>query len=441
MYTHSRLVAEREVAFTLFTSVGYTWTTGLATQRRDGDNLDIDPKVPVLTSESLKDFKTYQRAVQATWLSLSEEEQKRLGPKLYRNLLGAKTSVSIFIEQLDPALLTGTDGPAKLLAELENGRFQRTGFQEMPRAYETFYEKTVFQRGGLEPMAMYLTAIEVAKRDLEAVDPKTKISQNELGYHALKNSGLSREEQRMVLSRADETYDFAKISQTLKNLFPRGTHTGRQTEQHQTRHRQRRAPPRFRQGSRWAQLAAEEYDYDDEEQTYEDAMWVQDDQGYWYEWSDEQHSYVCYDDFPETHDESNAFFLEDAVDEWMAEEDPSYNESLVTMRQSRDTMNRLRSARGFLKGKIDGVLEESSGPSMQTGKGKGKTKGKGKGRGRPVVRCKNCGRTDHDSADCPQMQVDGGSSSSSIAPRSLWTPRSNGKGKGGGRKGKRQFGM
>ena len=202
----------------------------------------------MLTGESLKDFKTYQRAVQATWLSLSEEEQKRLGPKLYRNLLGAKTSVSIFIEQLDPALLTGTDGPAKLLAELENGRFQKIGFQEMPRAYETFYEKTVFQRGGLEPMAMYLTAIEVAQRDLEAVDTKTKISQNELGYHALKNSGLSREEQRMVLSRAEETYDFARISQTLKNLFPRGTHTGRQTGQHQTRHQQRRAPPRFRQG-------------------------------------------------------------------------------------------------------------------------------------------------------------------------------------------------
>ena len=53
----------------------------------------------------------------------------------------------------------------------------------------------------------------------------------------------------MVLSRADETYDFAR---------------------HQTRHQQRRAPLRFRQGSRWAHLAAEEYDYDDEEQTYED---------------------------------------------------------------------------------------------------------------------------------------------------------------------------
>ena len=179
----------------------------------------------------------------------------------------------------------------------------------MPRAYETFYEKTVFQRNGLEPMAMYLTAIEVAKRDLEAVDTKTKISQNELGYHALKNSGLSREEQRIVLSRADETYDFTKISRTLKNLFPRGTHTGRQTGQHQTRHQQRGALPRSRTGSRWVHLAAEEYDCDDEEQTYEDAMWVQDDQGYWYEWSDDQYSYVCYDDSSETYDESDAFFL------------------------------------------------------------------------------------------------------------------------------------
>ena len=65
------------------------------------DNLYIDPKVPMLIGESLKDFKTYLRAVQATWLSLNEEEQKRLGPKLYRDLLGAWTSVSVFIEQLE----------------------------------------------------------------------------------------------------------------------------------------------------------------------------------------------------------------------------------------------------------------------------------------------------------------------------------------------------
>ena len=55
MYTHSRLVAEREVAFTLFIFVGYTWSTGLAPREEMVDNLDIDPKVPVLTGESLKD--------------------------------------------------------------------------------------------------------------------------------------------------------------------------------------------------------------------------------------------------------------------------------------------------------------------------------------------------------------------------------------------------
>ena len=99
----------------------------------------------------------------------------------------------------------------------------------MPRAYETLHEKTVFfQRVGQEPTATCSTALEVAKRHLEAVDTATKISQNELGYHALKYSGLFRDAQRVV-SRAEETYDFVKISQTLKNLFSRGTHTHTQT--------------------------------------------------------------------------------------------------------------------------------------------------------------------------------------------------------------------
>ena len=162
----------------------------------------------------------------------------------------------------------------------------------------------------------------------------------------------------MVLSRAEETCDFARISQTLKNLFFPVEHTLEGIRDNIKRDMNN---------------AEHHHDFVKDHAGH---TWVQDDQGYWYEWSDEQHSYVCYDDSSETHDDSDAFLLEDAVDEWMAEEDPSYNESLVTMRQSRDTMNRLRSARGFFKGKIDGVLEESSGPGMRKGKGKGKTKGK-----------------------------------------------------------------
>ena len=101
------------------------------------------------------------------------------------------------IEQLDPALLTGTDGPAKLLAELEIGRFQRTGFQEMPRAYETLWENSVSTRWfGANGRCIWQQS-RLRSEIWRLSIPKTKISQNELGYHALKNSGLSREEQRM----------------------------------------------------------------------------------------------------------------------------------------------------------------------------------------------------------------------------------------------------
>ena len=230
------------MAFTLFTFVGYTWSTGLVPQRRDGGQSRYRSKG---SSAHRREFERFQDlptcSASHVVVAQSRGSETSRTETLSQSAWCQDECVN-FHRTVGPCTVD-RDGPAKLLAELENGRFQRTGFQEMPRAYETFYEKTVFQRGGLEPMAMYLTAIEVAKRDLEAVDTKTKISQNELGYHALKNSGLSREEQRMVLSRADETYDFAKISQTLKNLFPCGTHTGRQTGQHQTRHQQRRAPP------------------------------------------------------------------------------------------------------------------------------------------------------------------------------------------------------
>eukprot|EP00959_Pyramimonas_sp_CCMP1952_P076809 1605180-Pyramimonas_sp.AAC.1 len=57
-------------------------------------NSAVDPKIPVLKGETLKDFTRYKRAVQAAELSCESSEQKRaLGPKLYRNLLGADNSI------------------------------------------------------------------------------------------------------------------------------------------------------------------------------------------------------------------------------------------------------------------------------------------------------------------------------------------------------------
>ena len=184
----------------------------------------IDAKVSVLGGESLKDYTRFKRSVEASILACEkDEERKSLGPRLYKNLLALNNSISVLVEQEDPAKFSDTDGARKLLDFLEKERFAKTGFREMPKVYDKFYENVRFEIKGSEPMAAFCTAMEVAKRDLEGVDAETKISANTLGYMTLKKSGLSKEEKNLVLARADETFNFAKVSTTLKNLFPSGS--------------------------------------------------------------------------------------------------------------------------------------------------------------------------------------------------------------------------
>ena len=112
------------------------------------EHQDVDPKVPVLHGESLKDFVRYRRAVEAAHFSMTEDEQKRLGPKLYQNLLGVKTSVPVLIEQLEPKDLLGADGAAKLIKYLVDHRFGTTSFREMPRVYDAFLRRHDLQEDG-----------------------------------------------------------------------------------------------------------------------------------------------------------------------------------------------------------------------------------------------------------------------------------------------------
>ena len=99
-------------------------------------------------------------------------------------------------------------------------------------------------------------------------------------------------------------------------------------------------------------------------------------------------------------------YIADEVDEALAEWDGDYQAMLISMKQSRDKMNKMRIARGFFKGKFDGMIEEESGepnggksfPSKGS-KGKGSSKGSGGKKG--GRRCFKCGRFDHIVADCP----------------------------------------
>ena len=95
----------------------------------------------------------YKRLVQAAAPSCDEGDQKTLGPRLYKNLLGLNSSISLLIEQEDPNDFKGEEGANMLLDFLETKRFNRSALRDLPRAFDEFFEETAFQKKGPEPMA------------------------------------------------------------------------------------------------------------------------------------------------------------------------------------------------------------------------------------------------------------------------------------------------
>ena len=161
-------------------------------------------------------------------------------------------------------------GEEEALAELEKHKDVICGVKraapETPKEGEAKEGET--EDKGSEPMVAYCTAMEVAKRDLENVDEDTKIRSNTLGYMVLNKSGLDREEKNLVLARADDTFDFTKVSTTLKNLFPSGSKS------------RSGGGLRPREPRRWAYSVE---DGEEEAEDYDDDYWTQDADGYWYE--------------------------------------------------------------------------------------------------------------------------------------------------------------
>ncbi|CAK0822266.1 unnamed protein product, partial [Prorocentrum cordatum] len=313
----------------------------------DNFNSSVDPKIPVLKGETLKDFTRYKRAVQA-----------------------AELGCDVLIEQTDPRDYAVEDGANVLLKLLETERFVKSSFRELPKAFDTFFDLAHFERKGEEPLAAFCTAMEVARRNLEEVDPDTK-------------------------ARADETFNFVKISTTRKNLFPRGG----------CRHRGQGN----RTGWKWTMHANDtENGQADGEDPHRGKHWVQDDDGYWYECDDDRGLYTCTEEDEEGDwDSSHLFYLEDEADTFLAGEDDDYHQTLVTTRESRLKMNQLRAAKGFFKRRIDGVVDESAAAG---GHAAGKHLGKGNGKG------KDGGKSKDKRCSRPELEV---MISSDVVPASL----------------------
>ena len=74
----------------------------------------------------------------------------------------------------------------------------------------------------------------------------------------------------------------------------------------------------------------------------DDNQYVQDDDGYWYVWDNVQDAYISYSDTDEHLQE--LFYIEDEVDQYLANRNDDYMQNLVTLRKCREYMNKFRSS-------------------------------------------------------------------------------------------------
>lgn len=112
---------------------------------------DTVPEVAALRGDNHKDDKTYHRAVTNMALTLDEDGLRKLGTRLYRNLLGVGNRISVLVEQLDPKTLMVRRGVRHLYGASRH-------FSARPHAHGVFFESSHFRGHGDDPMSAFLTA-------------------------------------------------------------------------------------------------------------------------------------------------------------------------------------------------------------------------------------------------------------------------------------------
>ena len=394
---------------------------------------DVDPKVPALLGTSRTEWKRFRRAVESWFLSQTAEHDaqklasihKGLGPALYRNLLAAEIDVAALVEAQDPRTFAVEGGVEALLKLLETGRFSESKLRELPRILRHFYRGALrFRPGGEEPMRRFIAECRRAKAEMVAADSSCDIGDGAFCFWILEFSSLSEAEQTYLIGQCGQKYDLEQICTALINLFPNGSggggriHPGSGSARAQDT-RQRQHGPR-----RWARNA----EADDDDLPGDDGASDDDDGvagGYtaveWETFVQEQvdaatddayyagardagedattMAYAAVEDsFYDNDGGLDLACCYDDIDVALTHEDEGAAAAFITLQESRQKLNAIRSQRGFFNGTITlDSAAPSHGPSSSKG-GKGKGSGKGKKFG-----CRSCGRSDC-SGDCSQSQ-------------------------------------
>ena len=142
-------------------------------------------------------------------------DERDLGPLVYLALQAGEGEPRGLVESLELPDLRHEKGLQNLLAILDEEFIKPT--YEVADKYVTIYEQCRRRAG--EPMEDYLTRLTVARRNAQKEDPGTSYSELATARKMLRCSGLSKSEQRQVLSAAGATWQLDKIRGALKLMY------------------------------------------------------------------------------------------------------------------------------------------------------------------------------------------------------------------------------
>ena len=336
----------------------------------------------MLLGTSRTEWKRFRRAVESWFLSQTAEHDtaklasihKGLGPALYRNLLAAEVDVAALVEAQDPRTYAVEGGVEALLTLLESGRFSESKLRELPRLLRHFYRGALrFRPGGEEPMRRFIAECRRAKAEMSAADSTCDIGDGAFCFWILEFSSLSEAEQTYILGQCGQQYDLEPVCSALINLFPNGSGGGGRIHPGAGGFRgsDTRQRPHTR---RWARNA-EVDDYDDPRD--DDGVSEDDDGvagGYTaVEWDQFVHEQVetaaddayyagAYDAGEDAtamayaavedsyYDQDGGLDVRccyDDIDEALTHDDEGAAAAFITLQESRQKLNAIRSQRGF----------------------------------------------------------------------------------------------
>ena len=157
-------------------------------------------------------YRDWKRSVQAVELVTGMKDGK-LAVLAWSSLRGEARALT---DTLDLETLAADQHGLKTLWKLLDARYERQSHDQYDYAQQRYDS---YRRANGQTMQEYIAGLEQARRELLRVDRSLVIGEMAYARKMLRSSGLSREEQRLVLSSAQSTWGPEAIEMALLLMF------------------------------------------------------------------------------------------------------------------------------------------------------------------------------------------------------------------------------